>query len=245
MTRSGAALQLPLELDTGSTPPESAIQSAPGKPDIRSAEERVRQEVARGGARFERILFTRNRRVMASAADRGRTLRLHEVFRQAPADVLRALGENFSARRRATRQAARALIRSFLASAPIEMPPARPRRPAPVRRSDLHHLARLRACFDSVNAEYFGGALPRVEIRLSGRMSRRIGHFTSDPLEIVISRSLCTDAADGEAEATLRHEMIHLWQWCTGAKPGHGPDFRRWALRLGIHPRATREVCWK
>src|SRR5690606_6212149 len=96
MTRSGAALQLPLELDSGSSPIESDIPAGTaGLHAVSAEEERVRQEVARGGARFDRVLFTRNRRVMASAADRGRTLRLHEVFRQAPADVLRALGENF------------------------------------------------------------------------------------------------------------------------------------------------------
>jgi hypothetical protein len=36
--------------------------------------------------------------------------------------------------------------------------------------------------------------------------------------------------------------MIHLWQYVEGHKPGHGRDFRRWAVRLGVHPRATRAV---
>jgi len=66
-----------------------------------------------------------------------------------------------------------------------------------------------------------------------------------NPVEIVISRSLCRNATTGEAEKTLRHEMIHLWQHEQGRTPGHGRDFRRWAERLGIHPRATRAVSWK
>jgi predicted SprT family Zn-dependent metalloprotease len=75
-------------------------------------------------------------------------------------------------------------------------------------------------------------------------MKRRNGHFSVHPLEIVISRRLLTHAADGEAERTLRHEMIHLWQHESGRRPGHGADFRRWAERLGVRPRATRTVEW-
>lgn len=96
-----------------------------------------------------------------------------------------------------------------------------------------------------MNEAFFGGRLPDVPLRLSGRMRRRNGHFSAEPLEIAIARRLCEGAADGEAERTMRHEMIHLWQWVEGRKPGHGADFRRWARRLEIHPRATRTVCWQ
>jgi hypothetical protein len=75
-------------------------------------------------------------------------------------------------------------------------------------------------------------------------MRRRNGHFSSDPLEIAISRQLCLRAVDGEAMRTLRHEMIHLWQWAEKRPMGHGPEFRAWARLLDIHPRATRTVCW-
>ncbi len=80
---------------------------------------------------------------------------------------------------------------------------------------------------------------------LSGRMRSRNGHFSSHPLEIVVSRRLCTHAEAGEAERTLRHEMIHLWQHVQGKKPDHGTEFRAWARRLDVHPRATRRVTWK
>ena len=87
--------------------------------------------------------------------------------------------------------------------------------------------------------------LPEVPLFLSGAMRRRNGHFCSHPLEIVISRTLCTHAHPGEAEHTLRHEMIHLWQHASGKKPDHGEEFRAWARRLDVHPRATRRVSWK
>lgn len=120
-------------------------------------------------------------------------------------------------------------------------PRASRRRIAP---ADRGHIERLRAEFRRANQAFFGGSLPEVPIFLSGRMRRRNGHFCVSPLEIVVSRRLCEGAAPGEAEATLRHEMIHLWQHVNGRKLGHGPDFRSWALRLDVHPRATRRVVW-
>jgi hypothetical protein len=221
------------------TPERSLLQRLLG----RSPEEPLLAEVRAGGAAFHAVVFTRNRRTMVSVGDRGATLRLHECFRAAPPEVLRAVGRLLSRRSAAEREAARSTVRDFLATA-LRAPAAAPPAPRPRRRpaADRPQIARLQAEFDRVNAEFFGGALPRVHLALSGRMRRRNGHFSSAPLEIVISRTLCLDAAEGEAEKTLRHEMIHLWQYVEGHKPGHGRDFRRWAVRLGVHPRATRAV---
>lgn len=191
--------------------------------------------------------MTRNRRVMASLADKGRTLRLHEAFNAAPPGVLAAVASLFSARSASVRALAKNEVRTFLQTAappPSSLPPAARRRPTRVHPGDRTHVERLRVEFALVNEAFFGGRLPEIPLRISGRMSRRNGHFTSDPLEIAVSRTLCVRAEQGEAERTLRHEMIHLWQWIEGRKPGHGRDFRRWATRLGIHPRATRTVCW-
>jgi hypothetical protein len=194
---------------------------------------------------FERIVYTRNRRIMVSVSRSRRELRLHESFRDAPDEILRALGTLFSRRPKGSLERAKSEIRAFLEGRVIppaeSRPPRKPRRPPVV---DRPFIERLQAEFDEVNQFYFGGRLPRVSIRLSRRMRRRNGHFSSDPLEIAISSILCRKGGAGEAEQTLRHEMIHLWQWVEGGKPGHGGDFRRWARRLGITPRATRDVCW-
>lgn len=200
----------------------------------------ILEEVARGGSSFERVVLTRNRRVMVSVGERGKVLRLHEAFAEAPAEVLHAVGA-LLAPRRAGRARARATIGDFI-SAIATAPGVRRRRRVP--RADGPALTRLQAEFDRTNALHFGGVLPRVPLYLSGRMQRRNGHFCADPLEIVISRKLCEHAEDGEAESTLRHEMIHLWQHHTGRRPGHGSEFRAWARRLDVHPRATREVAW-
>lgn len=181
---------------------------------------------------------------MASVGDAGETLRLHEAFRDAPEDVLRSIGLVLRGRGRPGEAAARERVRAFLKRSLPAAPPAsrpRPERPSP---ADRVHLQRLRAEFEAVNAAHFGGSLPTVPLRISGRMRRRNGHFSANPLEIAISRRLCEMGAAGEAECTLRHEMIHLHQYVAGRKPGHGKDFRLWAERLGVPPRASRTVCW-
>jgi predicted SprT family Zn-dependent metalloprotease len=195
---------------------------------------------------FRKVVFTRNRRTMASVAERGRTLRLHDAFADAPKEVLLAVARLFSARDARTRARAREAVREFIRTIPLD-PGAVRRRPRArqVEPRDEPHVQRLREEFRAVNAAYFDGALPEVPLFLSGQMRRRNGHFCSNPLEIVISRSLCTHAHAAEALHTLRHEMIHLWQHAEGKKPDHGPEFRAWARRLDVHPRATRRVEWK
>jgi hypothetical protein len=202
--------------------------------------------IARVTPQFRKVVFTRNRRIMASAAERGTALRLNVAFAEAPEDVLIAVARLFTGRDARTRTRARGTVREFIRGIPAD--PAAPRRRPRARRiepGDERHIERLLAEFRRVNAEAFGGALPEVPLFLSGTMRRRNGHFCSHPLEIVISRRLCTHAAPGEAEHTLRHEMIHLWQHAEGKKPDHGTEFRAWARRLDVHPRATRRVAWK
>jgi hypothetical protein len=180
--------------------------------------------------------------VIASVVERGATLRLHRALLAAPREVLRALLTALEPAPPPAHTSARRVVRGFLASLPPEPVRRRARRAGP---GDEPHLARLRTEFDAVNAAYFHGELPAVPLHLSGRMHRRNGHFSLDPLEIVISRRLCERGEFGEAERTLRHEMVHLWQYASGRHPGHGADFRERARLLGISPRATRDVLWR
>ena len=222
----------------GMTDVSSAITPAPAPPP--ASTHALLAAVNAAGGRFERVVITRNRRVLVSLGDRGRTLRLDVSFRDAPAEVLQALARMYGRSGARERGRARSVVRAFLENRRAEIV-----RPAPRRRvlsADRVHIDRLTAEFDRVNRDHFDGALPRIHIALSGRMRRRNGHFSADPLEIVVSRRLCSEAAPGEAEHTLRHEMIHLWQHLNGATVGHGSDFRRWAERLGVHPRAKRPV---
>ncbi len=228
----------------GAERPEPKRAAEPRRPPERSADE-ILDVVRRAGGPWERVVFTSNRRIMASVANRGRDLRLNEAFAAAPREVLAAVAELFSARNARRREKARDAVRRFIAQippAPDAAPRPRPRRTAA---GDRAQIARLQAEFDRVNQERFAGSLPRVPIHLSGRMQRRNGHFSPKPLEIVISRRLCTEGAAGEAEHTMRHEMIHLWQHAEGLPVDHGAAFRKMARRLDVHPRATRRVEWR
>ena len=233
--------------------PRPAVEPAP-RPASQTAvparsgrgEAEVLAIVAPIAPHFRKVVWTRNRRIMASVGDRGRELRLNDAFATAPRRVLEAVARLFSARDSRTRARARTAVREFIATIPLQAEAVRRRpRKRHVHPGDPPHLERLRDEFRRVNAAHFGGALPEVPLYLSGLMRRRNGHFCSHPLEIVISRTLCTHAHTGEAEHTLRHEMIHLWQHVSGKKPDHGPEFRAWARRLDVHPRATRRVAWK
>ena len=167
----------------------------------------------KGGARLREVRFTQNRRVMASLQAGGDTLRIHECFAGAPDLVLQALGSLYASAGHRDRVQARQVVRDFLRQ---QSPPPPKARRRTVSASDRPMLERLRQEFERVNAAYFDAALPAVPIFLSGRMKRRNGHFSTHPVEIVISRRLFTEAAAGEAERTLRHEMIHLWHHVLG-----------------------------
>src|SRR5690606_34605510 len=101
-----------------------------------------------------------------SVGDGGETLRLHEAFRAAPPEVLRAIGRMYArGARAAERERGREAVRRFLRENPPEPPAPRRRRVPP---GDRAHLERLQAEFDRVNEAHFGGALPRVPLYLSG-----------------------------------------------------------------------------
>jgi predicted SprT family Zn-dependent metalloprotease len=246
--KSSAPTPAPDPRPAASAPaPEPAAPSVSAAP-VRAgrAEAEILAVVAPIAPHFRKVVFTRNRRIMASVGDRGRELRLNDAFARAPREVLVAVARLFSARDARTRSRAKATVREFIATIPLESMAVRRRpRTRQVEPGDEPHLQRLLEEFRRINAAHFNGELPEVPLYLSGQMRRRNGHFCSHPLEIVISRALCNHAHHGEAEHTLRHEMIHLWQHATGKKPDHGPEFRAWARRLDVHPRATRRVSWK
>ncbi|MBD0321521.1 MAG: hypothetical protein ICV87_14385, partial [Gemmatimonadetes bacterium] len=88
----------------GFAPPEpKPARPAPPKPAApRRTAERSGPEVLeiarRSGGTWERVVFTSNRRIMASVANRGRDLRLNAAFAAAPDAVLVAVGELFAGR---------------------------------------------------------------------------------------------------------------------------------------------------
>ena len=189
----------------------------------------------------DQLLFTRNRRTMVSLA-RG-VMRVHEGFADAPPAVLDAIAIFATSRNRARRTAARDVIVAF----PVAIRPLT-RRPATAHLSDAPLAARLTYLHQQLNRRHFGDALAPLEIQVSRRLARRLGHYTPRSQtgtaagEIVLSHRHIKRDGWVEAEHTLLHEMVHQWQDETGRSVDHGPGFRAKCREVGIEPAATRLI---
>ena len=199
----------------------------------------------------ERLRATENRSVLVSLSSK-RVLSVHRAYAQAPDPVLKAI-VRFVSRwtpRERRRIAQHEIISYHRTAVPdhLDHPgrldrPARRERPQP---GDAEALERLGLQFQALNQRHFTGSLPAVPLRLSGRMRTRLGHLSLDragqPTDITISRRHLAAHGWDEAEHTLLHEMVHLWQCTVGHKVDHGPEFRTKAREVGAVAAARRWV---
>ncbi len=188
-----------------------------------------------------------NRRVMVSLSAGG-VLSIHRGYALAPDRVLRAVVRFLKPRLpRAARRAAEREILAFRAADWALGEPRRRRAPDRPRPGDLEKTSRLAQLFAELNHRHFGGLLPRLPVRISGRMRTRLGqlclhHETGRPHEITVSRVHIDRHGWREAAHTLLHEMVHLWQHVNGHAVDHGPMFRRKAREVGVVAAARRDV---
>jgi hypothetical protein len=212
------------------------------QPAPRDAVELLDRLLALGLRGIEEVRLTDNRRTMVSV--RGRVLRVHRGYLDAPAAIHAAIVQFVIARRGPGRTTAvRAIIehsRTFAARAA-----ARARREQ-THPDDLPLSERLTALHARFNAELFGGALDTIAVRISRRMRSRLGHYSpareGDPAEIAISRSHFRRHGFTEVAHTLLHEMVHQWQDENGHALDHGVTFRAKAREVGVSPSATRKI---
>ena len=231
---------------TPAPPRAPAPSPAPSRPTGARSEGALLRVLQQHGAPYRKLMFSRNRRTMISVGKDRTLIRVNEAFAAADEAILAAVAALYTPGVRGRkREQAKEAVQAFINAIPVEgAPPRRPKKRV-AHPADRVHVERMQREFDRVNAASFGGKLPRVPIHLSRAMRRRNGHFSSHPLEIVISWRLLVQGEEGQAEETMRHEMIHLWQYIEGLPVDHGPVFRRMAHRLDVHPRATRPVKWK
>jgi hypothetical protein len=195
------------------------------------------------------LVLHENRTVMVSQA-RGGAIRMHRGYIYAPDRVLRAIVTFLHPRTR--RPLVRRAQRELLTFPVEEFIPLRrlPRSLEPARPGDLAILRRLRASHRRLNEAHFGGQLPEIPFRLSGRMRSRLGELALDERrhrarEIAISRRHLRRDPWEEIEHTLLHEMVHQWQAEAGLPVDHGATFRRKAREVGVEPAAKRYVSSK
>jgi hypothetical protein len=188
-----------------------------------------------------RVTLTRNRTVLVSLAP-GTGLRLHAGYAWASDDVLAAIIRFLAPRvPRVERLAARRRFLSFPVEQHVTTRARRSAAPIPPEHRPL--LDRLERLHEILNQRHFGGTLATIAIRLSDKMSSRLGEFRApspgEAAEIRISRRHLRRDGWGAAAETLLHEMVHQWQSETGLPLDHGTGFRRKARAVGISPKAT------
>ena len=194
---------------------------------------------------IERVLTHTNRTVLLSLNKR--VLRVHRGYAFAPDRVLQAIVRFLNPR--VTRALRRLAEREFLAFPVEEHAPSatRAERRERARPGDIVLIRRLGGLHRLLNAQYFGGTLGEIPIRLSGRMRTRLGELAVEirsgrPLGITISRRHIARHGWSEVEHTMLHEMVHQWQAETGLRIDHGRTFRQKAREVGVLPAAKRTI---
>lgn len=193
----------------------------------------------RGATGLQRVRFRRNRTVLWSLTDRGRTLNLHEAYAAAPAALLDAFAllagtsRDAEGRRRAARRVrewppvVEAIGRVREAEVVAAMAVAEGRPPSertwpgaagtpmtPPCVGGPVERSRILALYRRLNAERFGGCLPdEVPLRLSGRMRRRLGHMrpgtSPDGRRVVVEIALNHHLLTPQNESALLDTLLH------------------------------------
>jgi hypothetical protein len=199
-----------------------------------------------GGVRFK----ANRTRLISISADR-RSLNLHDCFRAAPGPVIDAVASFVKARHRSA-EYRRAIVRMReWWSAQATSQPAASRAGSGAccgTAEQRHYLGRM---YRQLNQERFGGRLPELlPVRLSNRMSRRLGHVTYGRTpagartceEIALNVDLMLAGNEQVLLDTLVHEMAHAEAWLQHGHRGHGRIWRTVAARVGCEPRACTDV---
>ena len=127
-------------------------------------------------------------------------------------------------------------------------------------------LSELQVLWQGLNAQYFDGRLPAIDIQWSARLTSSVGMFVSQTgprssflsvqerhgsaRKIRLSLPLLMGKPHSEIRGTLAHEMIHQWQYdVRKRRPSHGEDFyqkmammNRDGLGITMYHSLTQEV---
>ena len=102
-------------------------------------------------------------------------------------------------------------------------------------------LAELYFALNQLNTVCWQGALPPCALVMSNRMRRALGTAAAGtPPVISLNIPVLAQGDDFLFLGVLAHEMVHTWQYAQGRGGGHGADFRREMLRIGIDERSLR-----
>jgi predicted SprT family Zn-dependent metalloprotease len=96
---------------------------------------------------------------------------------------------------------------------------------------------RLVSLFWELNYLHFGGVLPPIELRFSGRLKTTGGQFFRKPAKLIQVSTRYLELANAweEIRDTLGHELVHYWLDFQGEPCGHTPAFRRKLRECGFN----------
>ncbi|MBA3579019.1 MAG: SprT-like domain-containing protein [Gemmatimonadaceae bacterium] len=218
-----AAVQLGLELPAGGEDLPSRLYALGLDPNVR-------------------VALTDNSATMVSFGEGW--LRVHRGYAFAGDEVVGAIVRFSKARRRDSRSEAKRVLLGYASVLPGRR--ARLRREV-TDPEDAPSAARLTEAHAELNAQFFGSALKPMDIRVSRRMKRKLGHYAlasgDGRATIAISRRHIRRDAWEDVVHTLLHEMVHQWQQENGLPVAHDRAFRAKAREVGIDPRAVRREC--
>lgn len=211
-----------------------------------TGEDVLRELRARGITAVQDVAFRPNRSRLISLSANGTRLNLHECFRAAPPDVIGAIAA-FAGARGDTLGYRRAIARlREWHAAQVENPERDADQPPGVCCGTPAQRQLLAQWYRQLNRDYFGGRLPELTpVRLSDRMTRRLGHvqYGGSKLErvvteIALNADLLLPGNDRALRDTLLHEMAHAEAWLLHGHRGHGRIWRVIAARVGCETRA-------
>lgn len=231
------------------------LERSPKDEPNRTAAELLAELRRRGARHLEVVTLRANRRRIWSLTAKGSRFNLHRAFARSPDGILDDLALIAREARHNGRRYRNAADR--VASWPVVVEAMRElaaeaarggRRPGPCC-ATAEQRAYLEDAYRQLNRRRFDGRLPElVPLRLSSRMRNRLGQMMPGRdedgalrvVEIALNADLMLPENDAIRTETLVHEMAHVADLLEHGNVGHGPTWRRIAVKAGCEPRALR-----
>lgn len=99
------------------------------------------------------------------------------------------------------------------------------------------YQSRLVQQFWEINFKHFGGVLPPIEMKFTGRLRTTGGQYFKKPKRLIQISTRYFDMPNAWDEIldTLGHEMVHYWLDFRGRPCGHNTEFRAKLYACGFN----------
>ena len=104
---------------------------------------------------------------------------------------------------------------------------------------DKRPISSVKALYNELNQELFGGSLPKIEVKMNGRLKKTLGKAF---YTIETGGRLCPKSIEIKKDhhwtprflrKVMTHEMCHVWSYQNHNEDGHGQMFWSKMKELG------------